>query len=129
MTSAASASPPPILVVEDETLIRINLALELETAGFTVCEVTTAVEALALLQTGLTVSAIITDLRMPGPVDGRDLATWASQNRPGVPVIVASGYPADLSEGQHLDGAAFVSKPYDPAGLVNLLQNLTTASP
>jgi CheY-like chemotaxis protein len=129
MTAEQLVSAPPVLIVDDEALIRIRLALEFETAGFDVREASTAVEALALLQTGFPVSAIVTDLRMPGAVDGRVLVSWIRRHRPGIPVVVASGYPADLEDGTRLDCAAFVSKPYDAAQMVTLLRSLTPSSP
>src|SRR5579884_610320 len=86
----------PILVVEDEALIRAGLVVEFETAGYQVHEAACADEAVVLLQTGIALAAVVTDLRMPGRMDGLGLVAWLRENRPKLPVIVATGYPIDL---------------------------------
>lgn len=124
MTSASSTATLPILVVEDEALIRAGIVAEFEHAGFDVCEAPSADEAIALLEHGTLVSAVVTDLRMPGRVDGRFLVKWLAEHRPGIPVIVVSGYAVDLQSDPALCVAAVVTKPYDGSALVAMLQQL-----
>jgi CheY-like chemotaxis protein len=111
----------PVLVVEDEAVIRLGLVLEFEAAGMAICEAASAEEAIALLQSGALISAVVTDLRMPGRVDGRGLVAWMREHRPGIPIIVASGYPSDLDQGPALEVSAVISKPYDAAEIAATL--------
>jgi DNA-binding NtrC family response regulator len=127
---SAPSSPsaqPSVLVVEDEAIIRLGLAMDLEEAGFDVHEAENAEQAVMLLQDGTAVKAVITDLRMPGPMDGHGLALWISEHRPELPVIIASGYAVDL-ERELPAGFAVISKPYDSAQLVCTVARLTGAS-
>lgn len=99
-----------ILVVEDEFLIRCMLSDELRDAGYQVIEACNATEALSILNT-VTPDLIISDVRMPGPLDGIDLLGKIRQKSATLPVIIISGHlhPAQaLSEG----ATQFVAKPY-----------------
>lgn len=118
--------PAPILVVEDEALIRAGIVFDFEDAGFKVCEAASADEAIAMLENGTALSAVVTDLRMPGQVDGRFLVQWLAQHRPGLPVIVVSGCAADLEHNLALCVAAVVTKPYDGSALVSMLHELVS---
>ena len=99
-----------ILVVEDETLIRQMLCEDLRDAGFQVIEAYNADEAFSLLQVMLP-TLIITDVKMPGSVDGLGLLAQIKMNHPDLPVIITSGH---VQHAQAIDAGAddFVSKPY-----------------
>lgn len=99
-------------------IIRVGLAMELEEAGFDIHEAANAEHAVMLLQNGTAVKLVITDARMPGPMDGHGLALWISEHRPELPVITASGYAVDLERGLPA-GFPVMSKPYDTAQLVS----------
>lgn len=100
-----------VLVVEDETLIRIGIAGELEDEGFTVFEAANADAALVLLHAEPSINLLLTDIDMPGSMDGLKLAAAVRNRWPPVKIIVASGQvrhsPADLP-----DGGRFFAKPY-----------------
>ncbi len=108
-----------MLLVEDEALIREVLAFEFEDRGFEVHQAGGADEAVRLLEAGLRVGAVVTDVRMPGRMDGLGLTAWLAQHRPSLLVVITSGYaaPADVA---HLKGsvAAIVPKPYKPSEVV-----------
>jgi CheY-like chemotaxis protein len=123
----APTGPAPILVVEDEALIRACIVLDFETAGFKVREAASADEAIATLENGIALSAVVTDLRMPGQVDGHFLVQWLAQHRPGLPVIVVSGCAVDLQHDLALCVAAVVTKPYDGSALVSMLHQLVSS--
>lgn len=100
-----------VLVVEDEMLIRFAVSDELRAAGYDVIEAFNGDEALAILRTGVRIDLIVSDVRMPGSLDGMGLLAIVREDFPGVPVIIASGHldPAVASAG----GAChFVAKPY-----------------
>lgn len=121
--AAIEANPIIVLLVEDEVLIRMDLADELREAGCTVYEAGTADAAIELLQTPMRVDLIVTDVRMPGKVTGIGLAEYVRQSRPGIKVVVMSGDYRPTEEDRHLfDG--FFSKPFYPLLLVQAVNTL-----
>ena len=110
-----------ILVVEDEILIRIAACDELRDAGFRVIEADSADEALAIINSGVEIDLVLTDVRMPGTMDGLALRARIQQSHPQMPVIITSGH---LPSGTFFEGRTdFLSKPYDGARMINLIQN------
>lgn len=111
-----------MLVVEDEALIRLILVAEFEDDGFEVHEAGSADRAVQLLEAGLQVAAVVTDVRMPGSMDGLGLATWMAVQRPGLPVVIVSGYVTP-PEAAKLNPAiaAVLAKPYNPSDVVALV--------
>ena len=100
-----------ILVVEDELLIRFPLSEALRDVGFQVIEASNADEALDVLAT-VSPDLVISDVRMPGSLDGLGLLAIIRSRFPSLPVIIVSGHlPPSLAL---QDGATqFLSKPYD----------------
>jgi DNA-binding NtrC family response regulator len=84
---------PTVLVVEDDELIRLALASPLEDAGMSVVAVADADAAIEVLKSDNNVRAVISDVKMPGSVDGVGLAKWLKEHRPKLPVVLTSGYP------------------------------------
>jgi CheY-like chemotaxis protein len=80
-----------VLVVEDEALIRMSTVEAVESAGFDVLEAATGEQALDLLAKGHPISIVITDIEMPGPVDGFELAECVHEYWPAVRVVFLSG--------------------------------------
>lgn len=119
-----------VLVVDDEAMIRLVLMEEFEDAGFRVAEADSADAAVALLAGGAPVLAVVTDVRMPGSMDGLGLAAWMREHRPTVPVFVTSGY-ATRPDAAAINPAiaAVVPKPYQPSDLVVLVANRTASRP
>ena len=106
-----------ILVVEDELLIRLALSDGLRDAGYQVIESCSGEEALAILDS-VRPDLVISDVRMPGPLDGLGLLAIVRREFATLPVIIVSGHlrPADALA----DGATrFLAKPY---GLDVMLQ-------
>ena len=122
MGSGRARARGTILVVEDEGLIRELLICAFEDAGFDVVDVGSGDEAMALLQGGGDAAAVVTDVRMPGRVDGLELARWLGVNRPGCSVFVTSGYVSD-EQARTLGPsvAAVLGKPYRPEEVVALV--------
>ncbi len=85
---------PVVLVVEDEAIIRMILAEELEDAGFAVVEADGADAAVAAFAGRSDIGVVVTDVRMPGSMDGIGLARWMRQHAPTVPIIITSGFAA-----------------------------------
>jgi two-component system, response regulator PdtaR len=116
-----------VLVVEDEALIRMNMVCTLEDAGFDVLEAQHSVEAIALLILHADVRVLVTDVRMPGRVDGLGLVSHARENYPHIRSIVVSG---DASEADAISAGAvqFIPKPYLPATIVSAVGDLLKAA-
>lgn len=105
-----------VLLVEDEVLIRMDIADSLRGRGFDVVEVGTAVDALNVLRAGA-FDIVLTDVHMPGGVTGIELARYIKHNLPGVVVIVMSGrYRPHEEEAELFD--AFVTKPFSDIATV-----------
>lgn len=100
-----------VLVVEDEPIIRFTLTDVLEEAGYTVLEASNVLEAVAIIGKVPNISAVITDIDMPGGLSGLDLVRMLETCQEHIPVIVTSGGHApdalDLP-----DDVRFFSKPY-----------------
>lgn len=105
-------SPPEtILFVEDEALIRMDLAQYLRECGYQVHEAANAIEAMEALQSKFAIDLIFTDINLPGEISGLDLAAWTLTNRPGVKVLLTTGDPAQSKVSP--DGAGpILAKPY-----------------
>ena len=113
-----------VLLVEDEWLIREMLADVLEEAGFAVSQALSAPEALRLLRQDPTVDLVVTDVEMPGVLDGVGLARLLAVQRPEIGVLVVSGRrPRTLPP-----GARFLAKPFTPAEFLQTLHALAPLS-
>lgn len=116
----ASQRQATILVVEDEILTRAAVSEELRQQGYTVIESGTAEEALSVLRSGTFVDVVVTDLRMPGSLDGSDLVRLIRDEFAGLKVIMVSGQPPEADVRRLLDG--YLSKPIPPSELTRYLR-------
>ncbi|WP_313614802.1 response regulator [Agrobacterium sp.] len=111
-----------VLIVDDEALIRMMLADFLEEEGYAIIEASNALEAVIALETRKP-DAVITDIDMPGGINGLDLAQHVATCRQGLPVIVTSG--GHLVGPEALPGSAkFIAKPYEPEHVLEILSDL-----
>ena len=119
-----------MLLVEDESLLRLIMAEALLDDGFEVVEARDGDEAVRLLGGGATFDVLFTDVRMPGVLDGVDVATHARDRHPTIPVLVVSGYAPHLITrlGVLQPPAHFMSKPYGLAEVVTKLTHLVEAA-
>lgn len=99
-----------VLVVEDEFLIRFALSDALREAGFVVIEACSGDEALEMLET-VALHLIISDVRMPGSLDGMGLLAEIRRRLPAVPVFLISGHLLPTIAFAH-GATRFFSKPY-----------------
>ncbi len=110
-----------VLLVEDEPLVRLVTAEILLEANFRVIEATRAEEALRVLEAGVAVDVLISDVEMPPGMNGYELARHVHGRWPLVEILISSGreWPreADLPP-----GATFLAKPYANAMLVSHAQ-------
>ncbi len=112
--------PREVLVVEDEPLVRIVATDAIADSGIMAWEAGDAAEALDVLQEHPRIGLVVTDVNMPGELDGLALADKVTAARPDLSVIVTSGQvhvqPQDMPE-----GSSFLPKPYRTDRLVELV--------
>jgi CheY-like chemotaxis protein len=116
-----------VLVVEDETLVRMDIAALLEDEGFKVFEASNADEAIEILTRYDEIHLMFTDIDMPGSMDGLMLAAAVRDRWPPIRIIVTSGH-RHLSDDMLPVEGRFFDKPYDPSGLIAAMRQMT-ASP
>jgi|SRR6185312_12717867 len=108
-----------VLVVEDEFLLRLELADELARAGWRVAEAANGEEALTKLDG---VDFLITDVRLPGALDGWAVAAAARRHRADLPVIYVSANP--VNDERRVPGAVFLTKPVHLHQLLQLCDRM-----
>jgi CheY-like chemotaxis protein len=118
-----------VLVVEDEVLIRMAICGYLRDCGYRVFEAANAAEALAVLQKAdVEIDVVLSDIEMPGSMDGFSLARWIRENRPGLEVVLV-GTPerAANAAGELCEEGPTLAKPYEPQILVDRIKQLLAA--
>ena len=128
--SETSANQPTVLLVDDETMVRLWLKTFLTENGIRTLEAASGDEARRILEAGLVrIDLVFTDCRMPGATDGFALARWVRENRPGMAVIVASGDRKNLAKDRKLSASgAFFEKPYRPDLVLAHIRRLLAAA-
>lgn len=108
-----------VLIVDDEPLIRETVSELLSGAGLATLEATNSLEALEMLnKNGHRVGVLLTDIRMPGGMDGIDLARVAQRTWPWIRVIIMSGHYESGPGGLPCD-ARFIAKPWQAQDVIN----------
>jgi PAS domain S-box-containing protein len=102
-----------ILVVEDNAGLRRIVVRQLREAGYRVLEAADAEAAMTVIDSPEPIHLLLTDIVMPGAMDGHDLAQVAATRRPGLRTLLTSGFPdARLGASGPRCGARLLSKPY-----------------
>ena len=115
-----------ILVVEDEPLIRLIVVEELTESGFEVCQAETGDAAVGMNDAGRrNLSLLITDVHMPGKLDGFAVATLVRDRYPNAPIIFTTGRPDVARDFVQLRrNEALLSKPFVPSELIAVVRQL-----
>ena len=106
-----------VLVVEDDPFVREMAVAGLEEAGYEVIETGNGQDALRLLQAGITLDALLTDIRLPG-ANGWAVARAYRERFPDLPVLYVTGYAEQM---QPVPGGIIISKPYKLAQVIGVL--------
>jgi CheY-like chemotaxis protein len=122
-----NANRSRVLLVEDEFLLSDMISEVLAEHGFEVYAVANARDALRHLTCGSPCDILLTDINLPGSIDGAALARIARELRPNLPVVYASGAYSRIEELDAVSGAIFVPKPYNANKLCETLSEMTTA--
>ncbi len=115
------AKPSLVLLVEDDPDVRRIIRLQLVDLGYPVIEADHAADALELLATVPSVGILISDMVMPGGMDGRTLCREASLSAPDVKTLLISGY---ASSPESAVGPPLLKKPFTSAELQRALDDL-----
>ena len=115
---AAAQRSGRVLLVEDDPIVASTVAAALEDAGYEVAQVPTADAALPLLTSGARIDLLFSDVVMPGRLNGVDLAREARRLRPGLPVVLATGYSEKVAQAE---GVRVLAKPYRIDDLISML--------
>jgi CheY-like chemotaxis protein len=118
-------TPSPILLIEDEPSVTAFLRAALERRGYAVVDASSGAEGLEKLDGGK-YSGVISDIRMPGSVNGAEVHAWIQQNRPELctRIILISGDTAN-SDTQALlarSGTPCIEKPFRVQQLLTIVE-------
>jgi DNA-binding response OmpR family regulator len=116
---------PCVLLVEDDPLNLIVLQAALEDAGFQVMLASHADEAvIKLKRSAAAITALITDIRLPGRITGWDVARAAREVKANMPVIYISGWNEQDRRTEAVSGAIVLEKPVALSALIDALELL-----
>ena len=116
-------SPPIVLVVEDEMVLRMRAVDIVEDAGFTPIEAISADQAIEILESRDDISLLFTDVQMPGSMDGLKLAHATHARWPHIKIILVSGQIAVTDEDKPED-SKFFPKPLEIQHMISEIQEI-----
>lgn len=119
-------TPITVLIVEDETLVRMHGVDILEEAGFQVIEAASADDALVLLRSHNEIGLLFSDIDMPGSMNGLELARVVHAQWPRMRLLLTSGHH-NLTESSIPDDGEFVGKPWTEGKLIAKVQAVMAA--
>jgi CheY-like chemotaxis protein len=122
---SADSRTAPILLIEDEPSVTAFLRAALERRGYAVANAASGAEGLHMLNGGK-YSGVISDIRMPGSVNGAEVHAWIQKNRPELctRIILISGDTAN-SDTQALlarSGTPCIEKPFRVQQLMTIVE-------
>jgi len=118
----SSEASPPLLLVEDGPLNLVSTQTALEEEGYRV--VAARHSALALDVLARPVCALITDIRLPGPFDGWQIAREARARWPDIPVVYVTGEGDEDWPHKGVPGSLLLQKPYTAGKLLATVERL-----
>jgi CheY-like chemotaxis protein len=123
--NAHSPAPPPILLIEDEPSVTAFLRAALERHGYAVANASSGAQGLDMLNGGK-FSGVISDIRMPGSINGAEVHAWIQKNRPELcaRIILISGDTANSETQAFLaqSGTPCIEKPFRVQQLMTIVE-------
>jgi len=126
MSSTNPCRPFAVLVVEDEPLLRLYATNIVEEAGFIAIEAQSADEAVAILESRSDIALLLTDVQMPGSMDGLKLAHAVSKRWPPIKIVVVSGHVM-LDQEYLPKNSRFFGKPFRAEKMIAKLREMIDA--
>jgi PAS domain S-box-containing protein len=113
-----------ILIVEDDALVRKFVVAQVKSLGYATLSAADAAEALEIIDGDAEIDLLFTDVIMPGPMNGAQLASAARQRRPALKTLFTSGYTEDavIHHGRLDDGVLLLAKPYRKPELARMIR-------
>jgi CheY-like chemotaxis protein len=118
-----SLIPLVVLVVEDEMLLRMRVVNMVEDAGYIPVEAVDADDALAILQSRSDIALLLTDIQMPGSMNGLELARAVRERWPPIKIILASGQ-LKLSREDIPNDSRFFGKPLNSDEIIAEMRDM-----
>jgi PAS domain S-box-containing protein len=116
-----------ILVVEDQAEVMFLTRTILEESGYKVTMATSAAEALKVVESGLAFDLLLSDVVMPGGMNGDTLAKEVVRMRPGMKVLLTTGYSGANATVEKPLGYPIISKPYRSSNLLRMIREVIDA--
>ena len=137
LDDAEPPPPPParpaesgqtVLVVDDEPTVRVLVAEVLDELGYATLEAGDGAAGLRILQSGAEINLLVTDVGLPGAMNGRQLADAARVHRPGMKVLFITGYAHNADGGNSLSqrGMQVMTKPFAMTTLAAKVHHMLT---
>jgi len=125
-SSPAAAASSVVLVVDDEPDVRLVVRDILSDLGYTILEAETGRAGLNIVASGIRIDLLLTDVGLPGGMNGRQLADAARQQRPGLKVLFITGYAENTAIGnvQMEQGMQVMVKPFALETLATRVQSI-----
>lgn len=113
-----------ILIVEDDALVRKYVVTQVQSLGYRTHAAGNASEALAIIDEGGKIDLLLTDVMMPGSINGRQLAIEALNRRPSLKILYTSGYSknAMIHDGCLDADVLLLAKPYRKVDLAKMIR-------
>ena len=118
-----------VLVVDDEPTVRMLITDILEELGFTAIEAGDSAAGLKVLQSDVRIDLLVTDVGLPGGMNGRQMADAARASRPDLKVLFITGYAenAAVGNGQLAPGMAVLTKPFPMEAMAARIRSMIEA--
>jgi len=115
-----------VLVVDDEPVVRMLVGEVLRDMGYGVVEASDGIQATKLLESGRRIDLLVTDVGLPGGMNGRQLADVARTKRPGLKVLFITGYAenAVVGNGMLEPGMQVMTKPFAMDSLASKIRSI-----
>jgi PAS domain S-box-containing protein len=119
-----------VLVIDDEPAVRMLVVEVLSDLGYTAIEAPTGTAGLRVLQSGRRVDLVVTDVGLPGGMNGRQLADAGRVLRPGLKVLFITGYAesAAIGDGRLGPGMQVLTKPFGMRALASRIRSMIAES-
>lgn len=119
--------PDCLLLVEDDPLIRLTIAMLMEDHGFRVSQAGTAEEAIRIMEGGLNAPVLVTDVDLGVGLTGPQLADHLRERWPNLVVVFITGRPASLGSRPAGPREAMLPKPFEAGALAALVQRMVSS--
>ena len=125
LATARAASGETVLIVDDEPTVRMLITEVLEELGYAAIEVADSALALKVLRSDVRIDLLITDVGLPGSMNGRQMTDAAREHRPKLPVLFITGYAEVAATGGLLEpGMHVMTKPFAMEAMASQIQSI-----